>query len=581
MSRQEQIATQKSVLDKKGEEQKLSNPENFLKDFNSIYQKLIEVFPNIDSKTISETAASTNKYLVYQLIWTLKYLLEFTIIENQNGWLERSLPALRERITRIKINITAADPNLQIKLQEAVDKLFDDVENLLKKDKQNIALHFLENIFSIGGSAVRDISAMSRHTQARQHLEEKAGYIFDHNAAALLRAEDYQQYLQEMDFNRRNADLIIAHNRSVQLRYLQSGLKKDPENKYLRAEQNKFFEEQKKYDQKESKVREIMKDQAYSMLIKQRTIKLEKIHIREELNILAKEYLQISKSLYLENTEYSNKILLEINRLQKSLSKTLARDQEKIPLPLPKLKGNLQDIRDNIRSLKSLSQKSPFRKESESRLPTGAIATPLAIVIVAAELAKADFRKISAVKDIRQKFFDLHKSLRNSDRQLEYKIIAEHQRNYEGYIVKSAKFFLSQSPEKDIEFLFEIDIKKEFTASEVYKKFHELAIIFDPDKLSTDEAKSIGGKICARIEKTKQNLISRLYDIFDIQIGGPMKEILTVVLSRIEQTTKLLELSVSAETLPSLGKNDNNIFSQSQINERRSSVPDSASILTR
>ena len=425
MSKKEQSATKKSALeekrlipitksDEKYEEHKSSDhiglSKDFSKDYYLIYQKIRWLFENIDSKTASETAISVNKYLVYQLIWSLKYLVELAIIENDTEWLKRNLPSLKQGINNIKINITVADPNLQLKLQEGVDKLFIETENLLKKENQDIVLRWSENIISLGGSAIRDIGEMSWRREAKQRLKEKSGYISDHNTAALLKAESYQQYLRETAFNKKNIPLIIAHNCLMRLQYIQKRLNKDPTNESLLAEQKELLKEKKKHDEKESQTKKILGDTDYNKLIEKRKIRLEKMQIRNELSILAQEYLQASNSLFLEDSEPSNKILLAIDSLQKSLSQAL--DKDEVFLPYQALMKQLNSIRDEIQYLKSLSEKLPFGK-CEFKLPTGAMPTPLVTASMIGQLEKADF-KISTIKAVRENFFVFCQSLKNS-----------------------------------------------------------------------------------------------------------------------------------------------------------------------
>lgn len=488
--------------------------QKFERDFALINKKLLELFNEFLIKDCDPEGILANNHLVSQLIWTFKYLVEMAILENNKDWLSEKPSFYKHQFNEIKHNINLADLDSKLQLQTCIDNALITAELALKETSQEIAFCWLENIFSLGGSTVREVSKIRRVGDAKLVLMEKSLNISLENRAAIINAENYEQWLREKTFYRDGSSFIANESRLQRLEIIQKRLKRDPKNSSLLELQGQLLDEQIQYEAKEQKIRSRLGEEKYQARLKEKQNMITKIEAKSELDNLIIEYTEAGKQLNIEGSNLNNDLLLQLDSLQKNFSKTLVTNS--IGIDLKNYKELMQPILEAIQNLKVLSETPPeestleLKREEEKEIkffiPIRDLSSPDEWLL-SEKLSHVDYTNLKTIKTTRKEYSLLSLAIAQSNHPSKSAFLEKNKISYETYIAKSAEFFLKQTMEQQIRFLYEIDETKEFTVPEIKKKNKELSLIYHPDKFSYIH---INPDLFVKITAIQEYLLTRL-----------------------------------------------------------------------
>jgi Sel1 repeat len=521
------------------EEKKAFNLVDFQKmekDYNLINSTIVNLFPNVELVPLTEEAIPVHRYLIYQLIWTFKYLVEMAVLENNGKWLKHNLLNFKQGFGYIKNHLTMVDE----KLFEETQRVLKEMEILLKGESYgDIALRWIENFISLGGSLVRDLGKMWRIAKAKEKLIQISIGISQNNNLALLQAENYQQHLQQKIFYRDQAPIIAAHNRGCELVILENKLKKNPEDPDLLSRKQILSAEQKAYDLKEEKTKNRIGEQRYAEMIKKRRIRLEKTQSHMDLNLLIQLYLQTIEDLNLKDWETHNNLLYSLDLLQKALTKTFSCDN--IELNCQVFKQYIDNAVSVVRDFKNLTRIPSLEKliTDDHKLLAGKIlfSPPWASSVrsMSEKFRKADYSDILTIICLRSEYLAIHSAISSSDDSERETLIATLKQQYEEVICNVAEYFLKFPLEQHCQLLFGIDMKSEYTALQVKTRYRELQLIFHSDKLTESKTTTT---LTSRITEIRNELVVELRQR---KLINPLTQLVVKFLDILNQFKNWLE----------------------------------------
>ena len=536
------------------------NLEKLKQDCFSIYKNITELFLRFPFTTSDKPAIDVHNNLIRQLIATVRFLVEITVVENNQEWAKLNFPFFKSVLEKLNANISAVAPDVVEEVKQILgmaDKF------LIGESTAELAFRWLENIFSLGGSILRDMEKKFEEEKIKGTATINLLHISDNNDLVLSDAENYHQYLRETTFLRDITPIIAVHNRLQTLEKIKDKEFKNPtENKTWQTIKQKLLAEQKRYEEKEAKLKVGLGEKRYSEIIISRQTRLQKMLARNDLDMFSIRYLKIIRNLYLEESKIHGMVAYQIDLLKKCLSKTLSGD--KILVNYDIFKEQLALLNNRLQRLSELTQIQLESEQAdlkdEKNGPSVNVSSvtlfPAQHYLLDKKFELADYKKISVIKKLREEYIRNQSILNRSTNLKNIDVLKINHVAYRAFISNAVRFFLESAPEKHFRLLFEVDLNDSFTSGEIRKKYRQLNLIFHTDKSDVPGA----DELIKRISETRDELLQHLHTRL---VGRHIEAVMPKIAEGVLELRGWLESLLNRENSSWTSLTTNSFFNQS------------------